>query len=132
VTASATTGKDVANLAGSSRDNSLVGSFNGTTATGTLSGHSDAGKQYSVRAANFEQVRANGVSGGTNTARLTDSALVDLLYLDGTLARLTDLNAGIGLWADKFGTVQATLSSKSDKVQIQDPVAFLYTVNQPK
>ena len=48
------------------------------------------------------QIHASAVKGGTNTASLTDTALANLLSLDGTLARLTDANAGVGLWADGF------------------------------
>lgn len=133
VTASATAGGvDVANLASSAGNDSFAGSFNGATATGTFSGLDSANKYFSVRADKFEQVVANAGSSGTHSARLTDSALVDLLHLQGSQARLTDLNAAIGLWANSFGNVNTKLSSKADKVEIVPPVNFTYTIDQPK
>jgi hypothetical protein len=133
VTASATMGgKDLANLTSSLGNDSFAGSFDGSAATGTLSGQDSNGSYFSVRAEKFEQVKANaGLSGG-HSARLTDSALVDLLYLQGSLARLTDLDAAAGLWATGFGNVKATLSSKDDKVQVVPPVNYTYTIDQPK
>jgi len=134
VTASATQGgKDVANLASSAGNDSFAGSFNGSTATGTLSGQDADGTYFSVRAEKFEQVKAAAGAGGSHSARLADSAVADLLlHLEGSVARLTDLDAVAGLWATGFGSVNATLSSKDDRVEIVPPVDYAYSIDQPE
>lgn len=132
VSAAASLGVDVANLNGSTGSDSFVGTFNGTTATGTLTTRNADGSTSFARADKFEQIHANAVAGGTDTARLTDSALIDLLYLHEGLARLTDGNAGIGMWANGFGTVTSKLSSNEDRVEILPPVSFDYLIDQPQ
>lgn len=134
VTASATVGgTDVANLAGSAGNDSFAGSFNGSTATGTLSGQDSDGTYFSVRAEKFEQVKAAAGASGSHSARLADSAVADLLlHLEGSAARLTDLDAVAGLWATGFGSVNATLSSKDDRVEIVPPVDYDYSIDQPE
>ena len=59
-------------------------------------------------------------------------AVADLLLsLDGTLARLTDMNVLAGLWADGFNPVSTTLNSKNDKVQMGQPT-FSCPITQPQ
>jgi hypothetical protein len=131
VKAFASTGNDIAILTGSTRANSFSGSFNGVTANGTLSGTTNAGKKYSIAANDFEQIRANAAISKSNTASLTDTALANLLSLDGTLAQLTDADGNVGLWADNFGKVTAKLWTKNDKVIVGKPT-FTYKISQPK
>jgi hypothetical protein len=131
VAAYSSTGNDVANLTGSNRANSFSGSFNGVTATGKLSGTTDARKKYSIAANNFAQIHASAVTSKSNTASLTDTALANLLSLDGTLAQLTDASGNVGLWADNFGKVTAKLWTKNDKVIVGTPT-FTYKISQPK
>ena len=129
VTASATTGHDVANLGGTVAGNTLTGSFDGSTASGTLTGKNTAKKAFSVAANKFDEIRATGVSGGKDTAKLTDLAMGNLFYLEGSLARLTDVNAKAGIWADGYGKVTATLK-KTDTVQKGTPIKYKYTITQ--